>query len=150
MSQTLEARHGSQQEKEFPLKKPLRRSVRKKPRILLADDQEIVLQAVSNLLDTDFEVVGSARDGVSFLEMAERIKFDACVVDISMPGMSGVEASRRLLRHDPKARIVFLTVHEDPIYREEALSLGGLGYVLKGSLAQDLVPTLRSVLARRR
>jgi CheY-like chemotaxis protein len=79
----------------------------KKPRILLADDQEVVLRAVSKLLAPQFEVVGLAQDGMAFLEMAERTKPDACVVDISMPGMGGVEASRRLLQQDPQARIFF-------------------------------------------
>lgn len=103
--------------------------------------------AVSKLLGTDFEVVGLARDGVTFLEMAERKKPDACIVDISMPLMGGIEASRRLLKRNRKARIVFLTVHEEPVYREEALALGALGYVLKQSLGKDLIPALRSVLS---
>ncbi len=123
------------------------RSAKKKPRILLADDQEIVLQAVSKLLGSDFEVVGLARDGIAFLKMAEQAKPDVCVVDISMPRMGGVEASRRLLKRNPKARIVFLTVHEEPVYREEAFALGALGYVLKRSVGSDLIPALLSVLS---
>jgi DNA-binding NarL/FixJ family response regulator len=109
-----------------------------------------VLETVSKLLEGDFEVVGMARDGVSFVRMARRTKPDACVVDISMPRLSGIEASKQLLRHNPEARIVLLTVHEEPIYKEEAFALGALGYVLKRSLAQDLVPNLRSALAGER
>jgi DNA-binding NarL/FixJ family response regulator len=124
-----------------------RRSTTKKPRILLADDQKMVLQAVTKLVSGHFEVVGLAQDGVSFLEMARRMKPDACIVDISMPRMGGVEASRRLLKRNPKARIVFLTVHEDPVYRDEAFALGALGYVLKRSVGSDLIPALLSVLS---
>jgi DNA-binding NarL/FixJ family response regulator len=116
----------------------------------LADDHEMVLQMVGKLLAPDFDVVGLTRDGIDFLEMAKRIKPDACVVDISMPLMGGVEASRRLLRRNPKERIVFLTVHEEPIYRDEAFALGALGYVLKRSVGTELIPALRSALAGRR
>jgi two-component system response regulator DegU len=105
------------------------------------------LQAVSKLLGPDFEMVGLARDGITFLEMAERTKPDACIVDISMPLMGGVEASRRLLKRNPHARIVFLTVHEELVYREEAFALGALGYVLKRSVGSDLIPALLSVLS---
>jgi len=148
MSLALESARNRSSEMECALSQPRpRQSIKKTPRILLADDQEIVLQAVSKLLGTDFEVVGLARDGVTFLEMAERTKPDACIVDISMPLMGGIEASRRLLKRNPKARIIFLTVHDEPVYREEAFALGALGYVLKQSVGKDLIHALLSVLS---
>ncbi len=148
MSLALESVMNRSSEMECTLRQTRsRRSTKKKPRILLADDQEIVLQAVSKLLGSDFEMVGLARDGITFLEMAERTKPDACIVDISMPLMGGVEASRRLLKRNPHARIIFLTVHDELAYREEAFALGALGYVLKGSAGKDLIPALLSVLS---
>jgi DNA-binding NarL/FixJ family response regulator len=148
LNQALEPDNRSNWDEVVDLRQPpSRRPIKKKPRILLADDQEIVLHAVSKLLSSDFEVVGLARDGVSFLKMAKQTKPDACIVDISMPVMGGVEAARRLLKQNPQARIIFLTVHEDPIYREEAFALGALGYVLKRSVAKDLVPAVLNALA---
>lgn len=118
-----------------------------KPRVLLADDCEAFLHLAHEILKRQFEVVALAHDGAEYLELAEKCSPDACVVDISMPCMSGIEASRRLLEKTPGARIVFLTMHDDPAYRDAAVALGARGYVLKRSLDTDLIPALHAALA---
>ena len=119
----------------------------RKPRVLLADDCEPFLHMVREMLTQHFEVIALAHDGAEYLEMAEKCSPDACVVDISMPCMSGIEASRRFLEIAPGARIVFLTMYDDPAYRDAAVALGARGYVLKRSLDTDLIPALWNALA---
>jgi DNA-binding NarL/FixJ family response regulator len=125
------------------------RKLRRKPRILLADDYEPILHLVRETLTPQFEVIGLAHDGMEYLEMAQRCYPEACVVDISMPRLSGIEASRLLLEKRPDTRIVFLSVHDEPAYRDAAAKLGARGYVLKHSLNTELIPALRRALAFR-
>jgi DNA-binding NarL/FixJ family response regulator len=122
----------------------------RKPRILLADDHEPILHLVREMLTPQFDVIGLAHDGMEYLDMAQRCDPEACVVDISMPRLSGIEASRLLLEKRPDARIVFLSVHDEPAYRDAAAKLGARGYVLKRSLNTELIPALRKALAFRR
>ncbi len=118
-------------------------------RVLLADDHEAVLRAVAALLESKFEVVGTASDGQSLVESALRLKPDVVVVDISMPGCSGIEAMRRLKAGGLTAKVVFLTVHDDPDFARAALALGTAGYVVKPRMASDLIPAIQQAIAGR-
>ena len=112
------------------------------PRILLADDQEEMLQTLVEMLEGEFQIVGTAENGMRVLELTPRLAPDIVVLDISMPEMNGIEAAWRLREEGSLARVVFLTAHNDPDLVEAAVSAGALGYVLKSHLATDLVSAI--------
>jgi|SRR5271169_3229439 len=119
-------------------------------RVVLADDFSPILREVAKLLQGSFEIVGTAADGQSALDSAIALNPDLVVLDISMPGMNGIEVARELRKHDNSAKIVFLTVHEDPNILESCLAAGGLGYVDKLRMHTDLIPAMNEALAGRR
>ncbi len=97
-----------------------------------------MLERVASLLKTECDVVGTATDGQQALEAAQDLKPDVLVLDISMPVMNGIETAHRLKEAGVEARIVFLTVHDDPDFAREALEAGALGYVIKPRVTPDL------------
>jgi DNA-binding NarL/FixJ family response regulator len=109
-------------------------------RVLLADDQETILRDIEQLLTPDFEIVGTAMDGVSAIEAAARLQPDLIVTDLTMPRLGGIEASREMLKARPEVPIVLLTMHNDPHLVELALSVGIRGYVHKLAAGEDLIP----------
>ena len=115
-------------------------------RILLADDQREILETVARLLEDEFDIVATVANGVRAIEAAVRLAPDLIVLDISMPVLNGMEAAFQLKELGSRAKVVFLTVHEDPVLIEAALSVGARGYVLKQRLATDLIPAIRQVL----
>ena len=117
------------------------------PRILLADDQEEMLQTLVEMLEGEFQIVGTAENGMRVLELTPRLAPDIVVLDISMPVLNGFEAALRLKEQCSAARVVFLTAHEDTDLVEAGMSAGALGYVVKSCLATDLVPALWQALA---
>ena len=119
-------------------------------RILVADDHEEVRDLIVRLLSRQFEVLGAVGDGPAFLEAVERLKPDLCVLDISMPKMSGIEVAQRIKQRDAKIRIVFLTLHEDFDFQAAAFATGAEGYVTKSRMAGDLLFAVSEVLAGRR
>jgi DNA-binding NarL/FixJ family response regulator len=118
-------------------------------RVVLADDLTPVLSAVTRLLAGSFEIVGMASDGVSALEAILTLDPDLAVLDISMSGMSGIEVARELGRRGARAKVVFLTVHEDADILATCLAAGGLGYVVKVLMETDLIPAMNEALADR-
>jgi DNA-binding NarL/FixJ family response regulator len=118
----------------------------RKPRVILADDQETTLALLERLLQADFDVVATVRDGQTLVEAAVRLSPDAIVTDISMPGLDGIEAARRILLKQSSARVVFVTVHVDPVLMRRGLAVGGLGYVAKVSAGEELVPAVWAAL----
>jgi two-component system nitrate/nitrite response regulator NarL len=116
-------------------------------RVLLADDIVSVLDAVTELLHENFAIVGRVSDGQTALDDTMALQPDLIILDISMPGMSGIEVARELKRRGNKAKIVFLTVHEDSDIMATCLAVGGLGYVAKVLMETDLVPAMNSALA---
>jgi DNA-binding NarL/FixJ family response regulator len=118
-------------------------------RILVADDHAIVRQGLKLLIDSqqDMTVVAEAADGHAALERAEAVKPDIVVMDISMPGMNGLTATRALKQRQPKVTIVALTRHEDETYLEELLRAGASAYVLKQSAPADFLQAIRAVAA---
>ena len=115
-------------------------------RILLADDQREILETVARLLEDEFDVIAAVANGKLAIEAAVRLAPDLIVLDISMPVLNGIEAASQLKESGSRAKVVFLTVHEDPVLVEAALSVGARGYVLKQRLATDLIPAIRQVL----
>ena len=118
-----------------------------RPRILLADDHEILLDAFEKLLEGRYEVVGRARNGEELLHRAQALRPDVIVSDISMPGMSGLDAARVLLGQLAEVRWVFLTMNEDPDLAAEALRLGASGFVLKSAAAKELFDAVAEALS---
>ena len=118
-------------------------------RVVLADDLAPVLATVAALLRDSFDVVAMASDGRAALEATLKLEPDLVVLDISMPAMSGIEVAQELKRRGSKARIVFLTVHEDADILRTCQAAGGLGYVIKVLMDTDLVLAINQALAGR-
>ncbi len=118
-------------------------------RVLLADDHEAMLDRVKGLLEKEFQVVGTARDGQAALDAVAELNPDVLILDISMPVLTGIQAALRLKQKKSKVGIVFLTVHEDPDFAREALAAGALGFVVKPRLATDLPVAIKKALAGR-
>jgi DNA-binding NarL/FixJ family response regulator len=118
-------------------------------RILLADDHAVLRQGLKLLIDSqsDMCVVGEASDGKSVLEQAKALKPDLVVMDISMPGMSGLVATRTLKGERSDIAVLALTRHDDDTFLEELLRAGASGYVLKQSAPTHLLQALRAVAA---
>jgi DNA-binding NarL/FixJ family response regulator len=116
-------------------------------RILLADDYKEMRDRAARLLESEYEVVGVVSDGRALLEAALKMQPDVCVIDISMPLVSGIEAATRLRESGSNAKIIFLTVHEDPDFVQAALETGAVGYVLKSRMASDLRAAVKEALA---
>ena len=121
-------------------------SSRLKPRVVLADDQAATRLLLERLLQTQFDVVATVRDGRALVDAVARVSPDAIITDISMPVLDGIDAAREILARDPSARVVFVTVHADPLLRGQGLALGGLGYVPKVSAGEELVPAVWAAL----
>ena len=121
-----------------------------KPRILLGDDHGLLLEAFARLLEPEVAVVGRATDGRALVQAALELRPDVVVVDISMPELNGLEASRQLRQALPGTRVVVLTVHEDPELAAEAFRAGAHGFVVKSSAASELLQAIRDALAGRR
>ncbi|MHC4512466.1 MAG: response regulator [Planctomycetota bacterium] len=115
----------------------------KRPRVLLADDHKLFLEGLENLLRSEFELVGSVGDGLALLTAAKKLRPDVVVADLAMPGLNGIEVIRRLKDAGLKAKVVLLTMHDDPEYAAQALQEGAAGYVLKHSASSELVAAIR-------
>jgi len=116
-------------------------------RVLLADDHKAMLYHVARMLEPNFDVVGTVTDGRALVEAAARLKPDVLILDISMPVLSGLEVARELKNIGCQAKIVFLTVHEEPDFINESFASGASAYVIKPRLATDLVLAIREALA---
>lgn len=121
-----------------------------KIRILIADDHPAVQEKVAALLETTCEIVASATNGQEALESAIRDRPDIILMDISMPILNGIKAAQCLIKMKTAAKIVFLTVHEDPDFVRAALATGASGYVIKSHMATDLLPAIKKALAGHR
>ncbi len=119
----------------------------KKIRVILADDHHLVRKGFRALLDPepDIEVVGEAVDGREAMELVEALYPDVLVMDLEMPGMSGLEAASRLKKKRLPVRILVLTMHKEPHHILEVLQAGVAGYILKDAAISDLVEGIRAV-----
>lgn len=116
-------------------------------RILVADDHHIVRSGIRLLLDRQpgLEVVAEAADGIEAVEQALATRPDLCIVDVAMPKLTGLQATREIRRQLPAVRVLVLSMHDDERYLFEALKAGASGYVLKGEADQDLIAAIRAV-----
>ena len=116
-------------------------------RILLADDHNILRDGIRLLLERQpgFEVVGEASDGREIVDLAREQHPDVIVMDIGMPNMNGIEATRRIVEKHPETGVVILSMHYDESYVLRSLKAGAKGYLLKDSLRSDIVDAIRAV-----
>lgn len=120
--------------------------------ILLADDHEIFRQGLQFLLGNqpDFKVVGQAVNGLEAVALAERLNPDVVIIDIMMPGLSGVDVTYQIKQRQPNCRVIVLSMHDDESYVLNSLQNGASGYVLKESSTADLVQAVRLAMAGQR
>lgn len=119
-------------------------------RVLLAEDHLETVELLRGLLQPEFDVIANVTDGGTLVRYAARMAPDVIVSDITMPGMDGIAAATAILRANPSARIVFLTVHGDRSVVVKALATGALGFVLKFSAGDELIPAIRAALQGKR
>ena len=133
----------------FPRTLP-RNADQPRPRVLVADDHPQVLESVSTLLSTDFDVVATATHGLQAVELALRLQPDVVVLDIAMPEFDGFQAAHALRQHRSPAKLVFLTMHRTDEFVSAAMSAGGHGYVLKSRIYSDLASAIDHAFDGRR
>ena len=118
----------------------------KRPRIILADDHTLVLDALKNLLEPEFEVVGTFADGLSLIDSAPKLNPNVIVLDIGMPTMNGLNAGQRLKQMMPSVKLIYMTMNQDPDMAGEAFRLGASAYLLKNSAGAELQRAIREVV----
>jgi DNA-binding NarL/FixJ family response regulator len=116
-------------------------------RVLVADDHRAMLENLVRLLSREHDVVAAVPDGLAVVADAARLQPDLLVLDIAMPGLSGIAAVRQLQARGSTAKVVFVTMHHDREFVEASLTLGPVGFVAKDRLMLDLLPAIREVLA---
>src|SRR4030081_2246614 len=116
-------------------------------RVLLADDHAMVRQGFRLILaaQPDMEIIGEAGNGREAVELAEKLHPDVVVMDVAMPDLNGIEATRRLAASSPRTRVLALSMHKDSVYVREILRAGARGYLLKDSIDSDLLAAVRAV-----
>lgn len=118
-------------------------------RILLADDHKEIRDKVKRYLEAEFNVIDAVENGRALLDAAAKLDPDVCLLDISMPVLNGIETANQLKESGSKAKVIFLTVHEDSDFLQAALNTGASGYVIKRRMASDLHRAVREALAGR-
>jgi len=120
-------------------------------RILLADDHKIIQEGLRALVaeEADMEVVAEAEDGRTAVQLARKLSPDVIVMDITMPGLNGIEATRQILRDQPRAKVIALSMHSDKQFAARMLEAGARGYVLKDVAFEELATAVRTVAAGR-
>lgn len=121
-----------------------------RPRVMLADDHEVLLDAFRAYLGIECEIVGTVRDGGELLDQAQRLRPDIVVTDISMPNLNGLDAAEALRKILPDVKIIFLTVSEDPALARKAIAAGCSGYLLKKGGGKELLQAIHLAARGRR
>jgi DNA-binding NarL/FixJ family response regulator len=117
-----------------------------RPRVLLADDHRLVVEACVSFLEPECTVVGIVADGRELIAAAQALRPEVIVLDIGMPLLNGLDAARQLKHLVPAAKLIFLTMNEDPELAKEALHIGASGYLLKTSAVRELPEAIRTAL----
>ena len=120
--------------------------------VLLVDDHDLVRMGVRSLLQgvKDIQVVGEAKDGEEAIKQARALKPNVIVMDVGMPGIGGLEATKRLVQHDATTKVLILSAHGSEPYPSRVLKAGALGYITKGTSAEEMMTAIRSVYAGKR
>ncbi len=123
------------------------RSPVKRPRLLLADDHSLLLDALRQMLEREFTVLRTVTDGAALVDAANELRPDLVLCDVSMPGLSGLQAVQRIRRHLSQVHCIVLTMHDDPELAAQAFRSGASAYILKSTPASELLQAIRTVLA---
>ena len=115
-------------------------------RILLADDHGLIVTGIRSLLETHYDVLGQLGDGQSLVAAALRLRPDLVILDISMPVVNGIDAARQIRKAWPEVKLLFVSMHNGPVYLREALDAGGGGYVIKSAANEELRIAVARVL----
>jgi DNA-binding NarL/FixJ family response regulator len=115
-------------------------------RVLVADDHPAVAEGLRAVLEPEFDVIATVGDGHALVAAAATLTPEVIVTDIAMPGLDGIAAAGAILRRHPRARIVFVTVHNDAALVQKGLATGALGYVLKLTAGEELIPAIHAAL----
>lgn len=118
----------------------------KKPRVLLADDHTFVLEGFKKLLEEHCELVGAVEDGRALVDAVVDLQPQVVILDISMPRLNGIEAAKKLKKQLPEVKLIFVTMHAETVYVNEAFRAGASGYLLKHSAATELAQAVQSVM----
>ena len=118
----------------------------RRPRILLADDHQMLMDALKYVVEPRYEVVGTASDGRALLEAAAKLRPEVVVLDIAMPELNGLDAARQLKRTMPKVKLIFMTMNEEPDLVGEAFRAGASAFLLKQAAAFELTEAIEKVL----
>jgi DNA-binding NarL/FixJ family response regulator len=118
----------------------------RRPRVLLADDHQMLLDALKELLEPKYEVVGLVTDGRAVLKVAEKLRPDIIVLDIAMPQLNGLDAGRQLKQSMPSVKLLFMTMNEDPYLVGEAFRAGASAFLLKQAAGLELDKAIKEVL----
>lgn len=115
-------------------------------KVLLADDHPIFADGLQKLIEKEFQHVGTVHDGVALLEATRRLRPDVVVTDISMPGVSGLEAVGQIRQEGLPTRVVFMTMHAEPAIAKQAFRIGASGYLVKHAAGAELIQAIHAVL----
>jgi DNA-binding NarL/FixJ family response regulator len=118
-----------------------------KTRLVLCDDHGLILEGLRRVLEPEFEIAGLASSGAEVVQQANLLKPDIVLLDISMPGLNGIEAAHLIRKADAAIKLVFLSQKTERSYVDAAFRAGAAGYLVKGSMVNELVPALRAVAA---
>ena len=120
-----------------------------RPKVLLADDHAVIAEGLARLIGDVADLVGQVNDGVRLVEEARRLRPDIVVADITMPGMSGIDAMRQLKAEGSEARFIFLTIHTEARLAAEAMRSGASAYLLKQVAGNELFDAIKAVMGGR-
>ena len=122
------------------------RKEQQRVRILVADDHLAVAEGLCAVLEPEFDVIATVSDGNALVAATTTLTPDVIVTDIVMPGIDGITAASKILQRHPRACIVFVTVHNDAELVQKGLATGALGYVLKITAGEELIPAIHAAL----
>ena len=120
-----------------------------RPKVLLADDHAIIAEGLARLIGDVADLVGQVNDGLRLVDEVRRLRPDIVVADITMPGMSGIDAMRQLKAEGSQARFIFLTIHTEARLAAEAMRSGASGYLLKQAAGKELFDAIQAVMSGR-
>jgi two-component system invasion response regulator UvrY len=121
-------------------------------KVMLVDDHDLVRTGIKRLLEDhpNIEIVGEAVSGEEALEQVSVYDPDVVLMDINMPGIGGLEATRKLLQRKPQLKIIVVTMHDDDLFPQRLLKAGALGYITKGAKVEEMLQAIRAVMANKR